>query len=228
MDAPQNEYAATLGWQRLDDGFHLSQCLAGMKLGLDIIFAAQQFQIGDGFETDHLVAAGGVDDEVAGDGEQIGAARRHILPIFRGIGAGQYFRDHILQLMGRRQYSAEAATKGGFLWQDNRLEPVQFSANPMHVDPLILSAAPLQHFIFCLLDDIFQSWMQGPVQPRNSHFPAKDQNGSRDRKLIVDMLRQAHTCVSAILCRASALVSRAAAAVRRARCRAGRNPGRPG
>lgn len=149
MDAAQNEYAAALGRQRLDDRFYLPQRFTGVQLCFDIILAAQQFQIGDRLEADHLVTACRVDDEVAGDGEQIGAACRHILPIFRGIGAGQNLCDHIFQFMGGRQNSAEPATKGGFLWQDNRLEPFQLSANPVHDDPLyfVSRASPIFMFL---------------------------------------------------------------------------------
>lgn len=100
MDATKNENATTLRRQRFDNGFDLTQRFAGVQLRFDIIVAAQQFQIGDRFETDHLVAAGRVDDEVAGDREQIGAARRHIFPIIGGIGPCHDFRAHILQLMG--------------------------------------------------------------------------------------------------------------------------------
>ncbi len=102
VNATKDEDAAALGGQRLDDGFDLTQRFAGVQLGLDIIFAAQQFQIGDGFETDHLVTAGGVDDEVAGDSEEIGATGGHIFPIIRGIGAGHDLCDHIFQFMGGR------------------------------------------------------------------------------------------------------------------------------
>ena len=130
VDAAKNEHATALGGQRLDDRLHLSQRFAGMKLGLDVVFAAQQFQIGDRFEADHLVPARGVDHEITGDGEQIGAACGHIFPIFRGIGAGHDFGDHVVQFMRRRQDAAQTATQGGFLWQDHRLEPFHFSANP--------------------------------------------------------------------------------------------------
>lgn len=103
MDAAENEDPAALCRKRIDDRFHLSQRFAGVKLGLHVIFALQQFQIGDGFETDHLVPAGGVDHQVAGYGKEIGPARSDIFPIFSGIGAGQNLRDHVFQfLIGRK------------------------------------------------------------------------------------------------------------------------------
>lgn len=164
VNSSQDEYAAALGGQRLDDRLYLTQCFAGLQLCFDRVFAAQQFQIGDRFEADDLVAAGGVDDEVAGDREQIGAASRHIFPIVRCISAGQDFGNHILQFVRGREYPAQATTQGGFLWQDDRLEPFQFCPNPMHVDPLISSAAPLQHFLMFLLYDVIQSCSQALVQ----------------------------------------------------------------
>lgn len=115
MNASQDEDAAALRRQRLDDHLDLAQRFAGMKLRLDVIFAAQQFQIGDRLETHHLVAAGGVDDQIAGNREQIGPARRHIFPIFSGIGAGQNLGDHVFQFMGGRQYSPQPTAKRSLL-----------------------------------------------------------------------------------------------------------------
>ena len=123
VDAAKNEDAAALRGQRLDDCLDLAQRFAGMELGLDIILAAQQFQVGDRLEAHHLVAARGIDDEVAGNREQIGSAGGHIFPIIRGIGAGHDLCDHVLQFMGGRQNPAKPAPQGGFLRQDNRLEP---------------------------------------------------------------------------------------------------------
>ena len=123
VNTAKNEDAATLCWQRIDNCLDLTQRLAGVKLCLDRVFAAQKFQIGNGFETDHFVAAGSVDHQIAGDGEEIGPASGHIFPIFGGIGSGQHFGDHILQLMGRGKYPPQATTQRGFLWQNNCLEP---------------------------------------------------------------------------------------------------------
>ena len=108
MDAAENEHAATLGWQRLDDGFDLPQRFTGMKLGFNAVVAAQQFQVRDGFKADDLVASRRVDDEVAGDREQIGAACRHIFPIFGGIGPGHDFRAHVIQFVGGWKDAAKA------------------------------------------------------------------------------------------------------------------------
>lgn len=116
MDAAKNEHATALGRQRLDDDLYLTQRFAGVQLRLDRIFAAQQFQVGHGFEADHLVTAGGVDDEVAGDGEKIGAACRHIFPIFRRIGAGHDFGDHVVQFMGGGQNAPQTTAQCCFLW----------------------------------------------------------------------------------------------------------------
>lgn len=148
VNAAQNENATALGGQRLDDRLDLTQSFAGVQLGLDIIFAAQQFQIGDGFEADHLVTASRVDDEVAGNGEEIGATGGHIFPIFRSIGAGHDLCDHIFQFMGGWQNPAKATTQCSFLWQDNRLEPFQFSANPVHDDPLIFISRASPDFFY--------------------------------------------------------------------------------
>lgn len=146
MDASQDENAAALRRQRLDDGFDLTQRFAGVKLGFDIVLAAQQFQIGDRFEAHHLVAARGIDDEVAGYGEEIGAPGRDVFPILSGIGPCQDFSDHVLKFVVRRQDAPQPTAQSGFLWKDDRLEPLQFRSNPMHVYPLDLSVAPLRLF----------------------------------------------------------------------------------
>ncbi len=148
MDASQDEDAPALRRQRLDDGFHLAQRLAGMKLRLDIILAPQQFQVGDRLETHHLVAAGGIDDQVAGNREQIGPARRHIFPIFRGIGAGQNLGDHVFQFMRGRQYPPQTAAKRSLLRQYDRFKPFQFGANPLHMDPLIVVSRASPDFFY--------------------------------------------------------------------------------
>ena len=115
MNPTQDEDAAALRRQRLDDHLDLAQRFASMKLRLDVIFAAQQFQIGDRLETHHLVAAGGVDDQIAGDGEEIGAAGGDIFPVIGGIGAGQNLGDHVFQFMGGRQYSPQPTAKRSLL-----------------------------------------------------------------------------------------------------------------
>ncbi len=108
MDAAENEDAAALCRQRIDDGFDLAERFAGVELRLHIVLALEQFEIGDRFETHHLVAAGGVDHQIAGDGEQIGPAGGHIFPVFGGIGAGKNLRHHILQFLIGRDDPAEA------------------------------------------------------------------------------------------------------------------------
>lgn len=146
MDAAEDEDPAALGGQRIDDRFHLAKGFAGMELRLDIL-ALQQLKIGDGLETDHLVPPCRVDHQVARDGEQIRPASRHILPIFSGIGTREHLCHHIFQLMGGRKYPPQPPPKRSFLWQDDRLEPFQLSANSVHVDPL-MSAAPLLPFSY--------------------------------------------------------------------------------
>jgi len=102
MNAAEDEDPAALRRKRVDDGFDLSKPLSRMQLRFGIIIALQQFQVCDGFETHHLVAASGINDEIARYREEIGASRSHILPVFRSIGAGQNLSDHIVQLVGGR------------------------------------------------------------------------------------------------------------------------------
>lgn len=87
-----------------------------MKLSLDTVFGLQQFQVSDRFKADHLVAAGIVDDQIAGDREQIGAACRHIVPIFCGISTGHDLGDDVVKFQERRQNPPEPTPKRGFLW----------------------------------------------------------------------------------------------------------------
>lgn len=141
MDAAKNEDPAALCRKGVDDRFDLTQCFTGVELCFHIIFALQQFKVGDRFETHHPVPAGGVDHQIAGNGEEIGPAGRHIFPIFRGIGTGHDLCGHIFQFMGGRKYPPEPPAKSSFLWQDHCLEPIQFSASLVHVDPLDVSRA---------------------------------------------------------------------------------------
>lgn len=101
MDAAEDEDPAALGGEGFDDGLDLAEGVAGMQLPFQIAFGLQQFQVRDGFEADDLVAAGVVDDEVAGDGEEVGATGGDGLPSFGGIGPGQHLRDHVVQILRR-------------------------------------------------------------------------------------------------------------------------------
>ena len=47
VNTAKNEDAAALGGQRIDNRLDLAERLAGVKLCLDGVFAAQQFQIGE-------------------------------------------------------------------------------------------------------------------------------------------------------------------------------------
>ena len=116
MDTAQDKYPPALRRKRFDDSFDLPQGLAGMKLSLDTVFGLQQFQVSDRFEADHLVAAGIVDDQIAGDREQIGAACRHIVPIFRGIGTGHDLGDHVVKFQEGGQDPPKPTPKRGLLW----------------------------------------------------------------------------------------------------------------
>lgn len=151
MHAAKNKDAAALNRQRIDDRLHLAQRFAGVQLRFGIAFALQQFKVGDRFETDHLVTAGGVDHQVPGDGEQIGAAGGDVGPVFGGVGAGQNLCDHILQFVPGRQNAPQTAAQRRFMRQNDGFEPVQFCANPLHVDPhFIVSRASPETLCFCV------------------------------------------------------------------------------
>ncbi len=141
MDSAQDKDPPALRWQRFHYGFDLAKGFAGVQLHLRIVFALQQFQVSDGFETDNLVAAGSVNHQITGDGKEIGPACRHILPVFRGKGPRHDFGDHVLQFMRGGKYPPQTAPQRGFLRQYDCLEPFQLGANLMHVDPLDVSRA---------------------------------------------------------------------------------------
>ena len=116
VDTAQDKYPPALRRKRLDDRFDLPQGFAGMKLSLDTVFGLQQVQVSDCFETDHLVAPGIVDDQIAGDGEEIGAACRHIVPVFRGIGTGHDLGNHVVKFQEGGQNPPKPSSKRGLLW----------------------------------------------------------------------------------------------------------------
>ena len=116
MDTAQDKYPPALRRKRFDDSFDLPQGLAGMKLSLDTVFGLQQFQVSDRFEADHLVAAGIVDDQIAGDREQIGATCGHIVPVFCGISTGHDLGDDVVKFQEGRQNPPEPTPKCGLLW----------------------------------------------------------------------------------------------------------------
>jgi len=141
VDAAENEDPAALRGKRVDHRLDLAQGFTGVELCFHIILALQQLQIGDGFETHHLVPPGRIDHQISGNGEKIGATRGHIFPVVGSVGAGKNLRDHILQFLIGGQDPPETPPESSFLWQDHCLEPFQLSANPLHDDPLVVSRA---------------------------------------------------------------------------------------
>jgi len=123
MDAAKNEGAAALRRQGIDDRLHLAKGVAGVELRFHAGAGLKQLKIGDGFETDHLVAAGIVDHQVARNGEKIGTTGGNALPCFAGISPRHDFRHHIVQFMMARQNPSQTGTKRGFVRQQTCLEP---------------------------------------------------------------------------------------------------------
>jgi hypothetical protein len=137
VDAAEEENPAALAGKRIDDPLQLPQGVAGNQLGFGIAVGLQQVKVGNALKADDLVAAGIVDDQVAGDGEEKGAAGQDIFPAIGRIGAGQNLRHHIIQFVMGREYPSHARAERSLMRQYNSLEPFQLGANPMHVGPLL-------------------------------------------------------------------------------------------
>lgn len=147
MDSAEQEHPAALAGQGVHDALKLPEGVAGDELGFAIAVRLEQLHVGYGLEADDLVAAGIIDDEVAGNGEEKGTSGRDILPTISGIGTSEALRHHVLQLMLGWRYSPEARAKRCLVGQNHRFEPLQLGANPIHFGPLSLVAAPLPSFL---------------------------------------------------------------------------------
>lgn len=137
MNTAEQEDAATLAGERIDDVLKVAKGIAGDEVRLGIAVGLEQFEVGDRLEADDLVTAGIVDDEVAGNGKQKGAASSYIMPVFRSIGASENLGDHVFRLLRRRQYAAQTTPQGRLVRQYHCLEPIQLGAHPIHTGPLL-------------------------------------------------------------------------------------------
>ncbi len=183
MDASKNENAAALDRKCFDDDFDLTQRVAGVELSFEPGVRLQQFKVSYSFETDDLVTAGVIDDEVAGDGEKIGAACRHRFPVLGSVGSCQDLRDGVFQLLGRRKNAPQAPAERRFVRKQCCFEPFKFCTNPIHTSPLVcffilaLRASP--GFSYAP----YETRIRGAVHHEDANFPAL--LGERTKKMLV-------------------------------------------
>ncbi len=149
MHAPQNEGAAALDRQRVDDFLEPAQFVARLQHPLGRPVVHQQVDVGDLVERDDLGAARLVDDQVARDLEQIGAPGGELRIVDRRIGPRHHLGDEIVEIVATRQHAAQAAPQRGLMRQYRCLEPIQFRSD-RHARPTskLESILSRTHFLF--------------------------------------------------------------------------------
>ena len=124
MDPPQDEYTAALRGHSLDRALHLPELVArrygrlGSAVGLLLAGIAQTV------EAHQRAAPHMIDQDVAGDAEQIMAAIVDAGPILRPIGADQRFGHEIVDIGLACRTPPQPCAQGALVRQDAGLEPI--------------------------------------------------------------------------------------------------------
>lgn len=125
VHAPQDESAPALRRQGVEHRLEVSQFVPRLQPGLGAVVDADQVEIGDHLERDDLAAPGGIDDEIAGDLVQIGAAGLHALDIAGGIGPRHGFRHDVVDIGALGQHTAQSRPQRALMRQDGLFIPVE-------------------------------------------------------------------------------------------------------
>ncbi len=96
VNATQHKDAAALDGQRLDDRLEMAQLVPGMKARLQPVVDLQHVEVRHQVERDNFVAARDVDQQIAGDLEQVSATRGDAREIGGDIGARQGLGSDVL------------------------------------------------------------------------------------------------------------------------------------
>lgn len=122
--------------QRIDDRLKVTKLVAGLERRLGRMIGVEKIEIGQHLEGDDLVAAGFVDQQVAGDLEQIGAAGGGLSDLAVGEGPRHRLGDDIVDIGALWKDSAQARPERALVGQYRRLEPIKpFSDRLYHNAP---------------------------------------------------------------------------------------------
>lgn len=125
VDAPQDESASALRGQGVEDRLKVAQFVARLQPGLRAVVHADQVEIGDHLERHDPAAAGRIDDEVAGDLVQIGAAGLDAFDVAGGIGPGHGLCHDIIDIGAIGQHPPQSRPQRAFVWQNGLFVPVE-------------------------------------------------------------------------------------------------------
>lgn len=125
VDAAQNEGAAALRREGIENGLKVAQLIAGVKRLFGRMIDQQHIQFGNQFKSNDLFAPCFVDQQIAGDLEQKCLAAVDAMNIATGIGTGHAFGDYVIHVATARHDATKAGTQSTFIRQYGRLEPIQ-------------------------------------------------------------------------------------------------------
>lgn len=136
MNAPQKEDLARLRGHAVDQGLQPPQLVPRLDLPFDRrIVRAQHIEVGHEVQRHDGFAPHGVDQEVAGDGQEIGAPGGDPGEVLSLVGARQAFGHQVIDVEARRADSPQPRACGRLVRQHHGLEPLQPNEKLAHPRP---------------------------------------------------------------------------------------------
>lgn len=136
MHAPEQKHLPWLRRQAFDEGLEPAKLVPRLDASFRRrLVRTEDVQVRDEIQRHDRLASQGVDEEIAGDREQIGAAGGHPSEVLDLIGARQTLGDQVLHVEAWRADAAQAGAHGRLVGQDDGLEPFQADEQLAHDAP---------------------------------------------------------------------------------------------
>lgn len=122
-DTAAEKYTTALWRQAIDRLLDVPQFITGTQSRFGGTIDLQAFDIGDIVERDHGIAPRLIDQDVAGDAEQIMFAAGYPRPIIGGISACEALRNDIVKIGVRGEHAPQPRPQRALMRKDAGLEP---------------------------------------------------------------------------------------------------------
>lgn len=136
MHAPQQEHLSRLHGHPVDQRLQPAQLIPRLDLPLDRrVVRPQHVEVGHEVQRHDRLATQGVDEQVAGDGEQIGPTGGDPRELVRLVGPGKALGDEVVHVEARRADPPQPRAHGRLVRQHDGLEPLQPNEKLAHPAP---------------------------------------------------------------------------------------------
>lgn len=136
MHAPEQEDPSPLPRHPVDEGLQPAQLVPSLDLALDgRLVRTQHVEVGHEIQRHDGLAPQGVDQQVACDGEEVGATGGDAGELLRLIGARQALGDEVVHIEARRADPPQPCAHRRFVRQHHGLEPLQPNEKLAHPAP---------------------------------------------------------------------------------------------